>query len=369
MTEYLFSDKHVPFGDDAAIVKTFQEDGYVVVSNVLSSDQVSDALEDLWTSPRLLGQPGIDRNDPETWQGEWPQSNGGKNFLGSSNVFLDAASWDLMSHPRIIQLQKLLYQRDDIMYTSLGRWGVMRPTASHPEWKTETNWLHWDQNPWTEPEFVRLQAIVCLTDNTQTSGGFACVPRFHKEFQRWGEEHPLGTLFSSTGTMLNHTYGVGQPFPVPADDPSQERLVKVLAPAGSMVIWDSRLPHQNFPNTDSKALRIVFYCMMQVKEEKAAKERMELMRQKIIVMETLGIRGERFPHSLSPLGREVNCIPDPGTIPDLGSLPEGLKKAIPLVLEAGRAEGAGDIAQAIRCHQKALRLFPDIESWHKAIFN
>ncbi|KAL7563996.1 hypothetical protein ACA910_007114 [Epithemia clementina (nom. ined.)] len=56
-------------------------------------------------------------------------AHGGKNFLSSSDVFQDAASCDLtLNNACIIELQRLLYQREDIMLDSIGRWGVMRPT-------------------------------------------------------------------------------------------------------------------------------------------------------------------------------------------------------------------------------------------------
>ena len=360
-------DRHVPYSDNDAIRKEFQEQGYVVLTDVLSPEEVTSALDELWTSPRLLGRPGIDRDDKSTWNSEeWPQSNGGKNFLASADSFQDATSWDLTSHERVVGLQRLLYQKDDLMCDGLGRWGVMRPTLNHPEWKTDASWLHWDQNPWTEPGFVRLQAIVCLTDNTATSGGFACVPGFHKRFQQWGQEHQMGTVLTPSGKVLDESYGAQQPFPIPLDDPCQQEVVRVLAPAGAMVIWDSRLPHQNFPNTDASAMRIVHYTMMLVKKDKAVREHRKLLQQKQVVMDALGISGARFPYALTPLGKEINCL-DENDESLVGDVTDELEEAIPLVLEAGRAEERGDVGAAIKCHQKALRLYPDIEEWYPAI--
>ena len=33
----------------------------------------------------------------------------------------------------------------------------------------------------------------------------------------------------------------------------------MLAPAGALVVWDSRMPHENFPNDDASAWRAVQY--------------------------------------------------------------------------------------------------------------
>jgi hypothetical protein len=40
-----------------------------------------------------------------------------------------------------------------------------------PEWKSKKNWLHWDQNPWQEPDFVRVQGLVALTNTPISRGG------------------------------------------------------------------------------------------------------------------------------------------------------------------------------------------------------
>ena len=79
-----------------------------------------------------------------------------------------------------------------------------------------------------------------------------------------------------------------------------------------MIIWDSRLPHQNYPNTDDEAFRVVHYTMMEIKDWDAVMEHRKLLKQKMIVMNVLGIHGQRFPHALSALGREVNCLDDEG---------------------------------------------------------
>jgi len=361
-------DKTVPYGDDDAILEAFHQDGYCVVTDILQENEKKAYLEELWTSKRLLGK--FDRTNPQTWASpDWPQQNGGRNFLSSSHFYHDALSWDLASNERLLHVQQLLYGRKDICMASFGRLGVMRPTKDHPEWQTETSWLHWDQNPWTEPDFVRLQAIVCLTE---TSGGFACVPGFHREFREWGEQHPEGSV-TVGGKAMDKTYGVGQPFPVPYDDPCQQNVVRVVAPAGSIVVWDSRLPHQNFPNTDASAFRVVHYSMMKVRDEESAKEMRRKLNQKRIIMDLLGEKGKRFPHRLSPTSRWVHCLEEPMSLEEALRLfgvenQDNLRDAVKLVREAGELEEQGDIAGAIKCHRKSMHCYPEIEEWHDACF-
>lgn len=373
----------IPYGDDDAILRTFQEDGYVVVSNVLSPPEVDAVLDEIWTSKNLLGN--FNRHDPNTWSDStWPQQdNGGRNFLSSKDVFTDGCNWDVASSPRQYHLQKLLWGHrredgDDLIMSSLGRWGVMRPSGYNSNWKTDNNWLHWDHNCWTKLGFSHIQAIICLTESTATSGGFACVPGFHKRFEQWGMDHPMGSLqllVNNGNKEIDESYGEGQPFPVPVDDPCQEEVVQVLAPAGSMILWDSRIPHQNVPNIDDTAFRIVFYCSMVIPTKSILEERRRLLMQKRILMDLQNSPGKRFPHNLSELSIQLHGWTESNNIPLTDALVEfgiddreSFLGAARLVREAGMAEEDEDIQTSIRKHQKALRLFPDIEAWHNAIF-
>ena len=83
-------------------------------------------------------------------------------------------------------------------------------------------------------------------------------------------------------------------------------IVQALAPAGSMILWDSRLPHQNVPNVDDAAFRVVFYCNMVVANESVLEDRRQLLVQKRILMDLQNDAGKRFPHNLSEFGRQVH---------------------------------------------------------------
>ena len=64
-----------------------------------------------------------------------------------------------------------------------------------------------------------------------------------------------------------------------------------------------------------------------------------MLRQNMVVMDVLGLHGKRFPHGLSATGREVNCLDDSSDDKSTtGEVSDELKVAIPLVLEAGKAE-------------------------------
>lgn len=258
--------------DEAGIVSHFAEQGFVVVAPVLDDARVEASLNELWTSLSLLGgHPGLRRNDPETWGTDaWP--GGSRNFLDPLDPCAEAESWQNRVDPTVTGVFRLLLARassgactfeapeprsaDGSMVVSVDRFGVMRPTvdvgsrAERAEWRTSRNWLHFDQNPWSRPEFFGVQGLLSLSDADETIGGFVTVPGFHKEFKNWGVAHPEGSVKGATV----HTI----PFTVPLDDEMQARRKKVLVPKGGLLVWDSRMPHENFPNTGT-SWRVVQY--------------------------------------------------------------------------------------------------------------
>merc|ERR1712187_897437 len=177
----------------------------------------------------------------------------------------------------------------------------------NPEWRTLDSWLHWDLNPWSQPGFGWVQAFACLSDQTQTSGGLLCVPGFQKRWRQWGADHEEGTVFVD-GKQITREYGPGKPFPIPKDDPIQSEVVRVLAPRGSLVLWDSRLPHQNFPNT-GEDFRVVMYLSFSHADQNLVEERKQELVKKVVVMRALDRIGF-WPQGLTSLGRVVTGSPD-----------------------------------------------------------
>jgi len=255
----------------------FRQYGFVVIRDALSASEITSTIDEIWNDKQLLGKSGqVDRNDPSTWNNNtWPTGYGiaERGFLSFDNDYKLQVSWNNRQNPKVYKPFSKIFNTE-ALWVNLDRYGVMRPTkqiqlldgtlVDKPEWITKSNWLHWDQNPWNEPNFVRVQGLVTLTDSTSTTGGFHCVPGFHLKFLEWAKSNE-----PKKGGIVN----------VPLNDPIRQEITQITMKAGSLMIWDSRLPHGNYPN-ESSQFRMVQYitffpCPQGEKKEEERRRRIE----------------------------------------------------------------------------------------------
>jgi len=148
------------------------------------------------------------------------------------------------------------------------------------EYATKNHWLHWDLNPFhggtsaagyapRDIPFdalaqnyggIRVQGVLNLSDNPEERGGFQCVPRFHgARYFQWIEENRESYGTRPDVAKRNFTE-------VPEEDLMREEILRVPMKAGSLLVWNSQLPHANFPNT-SDEFRMVQYIKMIPEED------------------------------------------------------------------------------------------------------
>lgn len=287
---------HESFAADtpsSQLASYFNAYGFVIIRDVVNTDLQRTIIDDIWDQVRRRHY-GIDEydddnddNKPTDTNGilpflstdgfatdgspyspfQWRQLNWSriyerdynerKGFLGNG-VVLTSSSWIIRQLPSIHHAFSSIWNTEKLR-VKLDRYGIMRPTKlrlpitsgtdynndewmveEHPEWLTDPTFMHWDQNPFTEPGMKRVQGLVTLSDHNDTSGGFHCIPGFAAlHFERWTElnHHLRATI--GTSSLVN----------IPSDDPALAGTTRLTMRAGSLLIWDSRLPHGNYPNT------------------------------------------------------------------------------------------------------------------------
>ena len=228
--------------------------GYSVVEGV-APEEAKELYTLFWDY--LTKNFALDRHDPTTWNKDttWPDQVHG--IIKSYGVGQAEMLWRGRTHPKIVKLWselfripagRLITSFDGAGYYPKG--GLLTPSPS----KKSNWWLHKDQSPHRLAHEC-WQSIVQLTDTTtQGSGGFVCVPGTH--------ELNLAPYFPEEVKAASTTKNWFK-IPVPGCERINiKKAIVVGAPAGAVVLWDSRLPHANCPPSEKTSERMVLYICM-----------------------------------------------------------------------------------------------------------
>lgn len=127
---------------------------------------------------------------------------------------------------------------DDIQVSSFGftSSGPVSSTLGHVDpWTARAHAL-------TQPRPATVQGILALGDCPVDVGGFHAVPSFHLIAQSWAVLH-AHTCLEANRSPDPATVQLPDP------DPARSHVQQFPLKAGSLLIWNSLLPHGNFPNT------------------------------------------------------------------------------------------------------------------------
>lgn len=189
--------------------------------------------------------------------------------LDGTGVNQQAQAWRNRENPRVhAAFANIL--KTQRLWVSVDRYGVMRPAklrhlrgsaqeneaALLEERQTKKDWLHWDLSPFhfgtsaagyaparLSPEHaatygsLRVQALIALVDCPEANGGFHCVPRFTGDrFFDWANAHRA--TYGAQPDVASRNF-----IEVPETDPMRAEVTRVPLRAGSLLIWNSQLPH------------------------------------------------------------------------------------------------------------------------------
>lgn len=170
-----------------AIQKFFQRYGFVVIRDAISPAAVKATERDILQTAGFDHLPNYKELQGLQWDAISESSyNTKRGFLGFEPPWSEVA-WE--NRFALYPAYSVLFNRSDLL-VKLDRYGLMRPTrfleadeasssstasssasasscsgeqkvglVSRDDWQTESRWLHWDQNPWEEPDFVRVQGV------------------------------------------------------------------------------------------------------------------------------------------------------------------------------------------------------------------
>lgn len=289
------------FGIDEGIAAKafFDEYGFVVFRDVLSSAECAKTVDEIWDYLEHR-TPGLRRSDSDSW-----------SLMSSEYYGLPAAH--AIFTPQVVsnrQSKRVYAALDAILpkspepdigqphgphpsvnsvVVSHDRWCVYRPSAGRPEWRTSEN-LHLDVNPWaycgvesseglqglrygsersrtegdamldfrTELNAVKApgphhQGLLNLLDNFDEDGGTRVVPKFHRSFPSWLEalgpsENNVAQSSVHDSWLVRGPLGGGR-FKFSNEDPIHKLAHRVPMRAGSMLLWNHCVAHGSKANS------------------------------------------------------------------------------------------------------------------------
>ena len=189
------------------------------------------------------------RDDPTSWKNRPP------SFNGIFRNYISHTEWVWRIRELCYPIFTHIWQSDDLIVSFDG--GCFMPPAKNPIDSVDSipytplnHWMHCDQ-PRKYKGMVCVQGVVNLLDNGPLDGGLLLVEKSKDIYDDYINAHP------SEGIEYFH---------VDMTDPllSDKRVLKVCAPAGHMLLWDSRMFHSNTKPMSNKP-RMCTYVSMQLR--------------------------------------------------------------------------------------------------------
>ena len=248
-------------------IEQFKLDGYTVIENILSPEQVNQARIELHNV--LKNKCGIDHDNIINFIDPPPENSRIKSNV--SNIFYSKFKLDIQINEQMYLIWKELIEKTIYEYP-LGSHDDVIPYIDRICWRLPDSIreeggldLHLDRRPGKNfitniKKYRPIQGFVTLTDhhcngngnyNSNDSGGLRLVKGFHKIFDdffskdinqnNWGTSGEFFRMHSKSYTKL------------------QNQLETLIVPVGSLVLWNNCLPHSTCSKLKGYDSREVIY--------------------------------------------------------------------------------------------------------------
>ncbi|KEQ16370.1 phytanoyl-CoA dioxygenase family protein [Endozoicomonas numazuensis] len=250
------------------------ENGYLVIPDAVPPSLCDDAVN-------LITQfLDIDLDHAESWY----QKDLGYN--GIVPVHQHQSLWNIRQHPNIHALFSQLLGTEKL-WVRMDRLSF-KPPSRDPEAERPKRHIHLDF-PVEQLTSLRLQGILYLTDTEKDQGAFCCVP----------------SLFKNDDVLRNR-----KSLWFSEDELTDYPVESIEGNAGSLIIWDSGLPHSGMLNVSDRP-RLAFYLsMFPAGTEESSEERVPLWQEKRAPEKWRGLPYQQDPEpgksaELSELGKKL----------------------------------------------------------------
>ena len=242
---------HIDYGQDPLPI--LKQHGYCVVENVFSKNECTDTIVKMWDWLEGL-KTGINRKDITTWSNKnWPISM--RQGMIQNTLAHEEFMWEIREHPNVLKIYEQIFKTNKLL-TSFDGAMIGRPPETKYVTSPKQSWLHTDQNLIPnvyDSNYYSIQGIANF-ETVEDEDGSLFIGEgshlYHREIFDYNKKKPKGNWYVFTKNDIDWFHSKSVQF------------VKVNAPAGSVILFDSRCAHQGYPAQKNRAnpkLRYVIY--------------------------------------------------------------------------------------------------------------
>lgn len=268
---------HIIFGEDPKPM--LQKYGYCVIENVFDKELCEQTIDAMWRWLESL-DTGIKREEEKTWNNtNWPAHI--KQGLIQHTLAHENFMWKIREDDRVVEVFSQIYGTNKLL-TSFDGATIIRPLKTSYTQESKESWLHTDSNIITDVKvedvymspYYSVQGIANLADSGDRDASLFVGESshlMHHDLFKHNKRSPKNHWYVLKQDDIN--YLVSQNI----------KFVKVNAPKGSLILFDSRCFHSGFAgdDLDNSAFRYVVY-VSQTPAIRATKEDLALKKQALV---------------------------------------------------------------------------------------
>ncbi len=270
----------------ASYLRDLEEQGYCVVSGVLSTSEAEVLYQRVWHEFIEKAWPDCRMNDRSNWKESFPMHNKMGIFAGPAGQ--TQVMWDLRQDPRIVDAFARVWNTNDLIVSMDGLSFMCPPEVREGYFEP---WPHVDQSILRRQDHVAhsnnppidfvsesllktkpytIQGQFLFEDSFDGDGGFYCIPQSHLRFSEFASElETINAMEISKDERRKARYQfLKEFFDGHRDESGNPYCMKhVIAPRGSLILWDSRTVHWNqhpnkdrFPTHNSRVRMVGYLC-------------------------------------------------------------------------------------------------------------
>jgi hypothetical protein len=241
-------------------IESLEENGYVVIPGILSDKECNDNIKLVWKWLENLGT-GIKQNDPQTWKGiKWPTNIHG--IIQHHKIGHTDFAWNVRTHPNVHKVFSKLWNTDKLL-VSVDGVCIMKPPELSGYWNRDNIWFHTDQS-YRDSKRKCIQGLVTLEEMSSEDGTLKVLlgsHKYHQEFVKYKKEQDSD--WKADAANWYKLQKAELDWYLKQDDIKE---VRINAPKGSLVLWDSRTIHQNSPplkeRKNPRWRYVIYSCML-----------------------------------------------------------------------------------------------------------